>query len=177
MSSLNVLPSAPPEKIYPELLPDNFRLSRNGAEEIEKYRKVAKKYKKAQTAAHDTAVGLGSLSAVLSTTGVAFSLTGPGIIVGALLGVVEAFCGVASAVLTNFSTKLSLKVTKPEKIYSLATTKHNSINALVSKSLKDNVVTDRKFQIINSELEKYFECVPMSNRGVFSLNTLSTTIF
>ena len=43
MSSLNVLPSAPPEKIYPELPPNNFRLSRNGAEEIEKYRKVAKK--------------------------------------------------------------------------------------------------------------------------------------
>ena len=59
--------------------------------------------------------------------------------------------------------KNSLKGTKHEKIYSLATTKHNSINALVSKSLNDNVVTDRKFQIINSELEKYFECVPMSN--------------
>lgn len=83
MSSLNVLPSSPPEKIYSELLPYNFRLSRNGAEEIEKYRKVAKKYKKAQTATHDTAVGLDSLSAVLSTTGVALSLTGPGIIVGA----------------------------------------------------------------------------------------------
>lgn len=65
--------------------------------------------------------------------------------------------------------QLSLKVTKHEKIHSLATTKHNSINALDSKSLNDNVVTDRKFQIINSELEKYFECVPMSNRGVFSL--------
>ena len=68
MSYLNVLPSSPPEKIYSELLPYNFRLSRNGAEEIEKYRKVAKKYKKAQTATHDTAVGLDSLSAVLSTT-------------------------------------------------------------------------------------------------------------
>ena len=30
MSSLNVLPRAPPEKLYPELLPDNFRLSRIG---------------------------------------------------------------------------------------------------------------------------------------------------
>ena len=86
-----------------------------------------------------------------------------------LLGAVEAFCSVGSAVLTNFSKRISLKVTKQEKIYSLATTKHNSINALVSKSLNDNVVTDRKFQIINSELEKYFECVPMTNRGVFSL--------
>ena len=47
MSSLNVLPSAPPEKLYSELLPDNFRLSRIGnieknfSEKIENYRKVA----------------------------------------------------------------------------------------------------------------------------------------
>ena len=27
---MNVLPSVPPEKLYPELLPDNFRLSRLG---------------------------------------------------------------------------------------------------------------------------------------------------
>ena len=56
MSSSNALPSAPLERIYPELPPDNFRLSRIGdvkkqiSEEIENYRKVAKKYKKAQTA-------------------------------------------------------------------------------------------------------------------------------
>ena len=59
--------------------------------------------------------------------------------------------------LTNVSKKLGLKVRKHEKYYSLTTAKHNSINALVSKSLKDNVVTDREFQIINSNLEKYFE--------------------
>ena len=47
MSSMNVLPSVPPEKLYPELLPDNFRLSRLGniekkiSEKIENYRKVA----------------------------------------------------------------------------------------------------------------------------------------
>lgn len=74
-----------------------------------------------------------------------------------LLGAADAFCGVGSAVLTHFSKIISLKVTKHEKIYSLATTKDNSINALVSKSLNDNVVTYREFQIINSNLEKYFE--------------------
>ena len=30
MSPLNMLPSAPPEKLYLELLPDNFRWSRIG---------------------------------------------------------------------------------------------------------------------------------------------------
>ena len=60
MSSSNVLLSAPPEKLYPEL-------SRIGdtqkkiSTEIEIYRKVAKNYKKAQTAKHYPTVGLGSL--------------------------------------------------------------------------------------------------------------------
>lgn len=119
------------------------------SEEIDIYRKIAKKYKKAQTATHYTAIGLGSLSAALSTTCVALSLTGPGITVGASLGAVDAICGACSALLTNISKKLSLSLVAPAKL--------NFINALVSKSLNDNPVTDREFQIIYSELEKYFE--------------------
>ena len=71
MSSSNALPSAPLERIYPELPPDNFRLSRIGdvkkqiSEEIENYRKVAKKYKKAQTAII-TPLSVWSLSRPLS---------------------------------------------------------------------------------------------------------------
>lgn len=121
MSPLNVLPSGPPEKLYLELPRDNFRLSRIGniekqiSEEIENYRKVNKKYIKAQTAMHFTAIGLSSLLAALTTTGVALTLTGPGIIISAPLGAVAAFCGAGSAVLTNLSKKLNLKVTKHEK--------------------------------------------------------------
>lgn len=82
MSSLNVLPSAPPEKLYPELLPDNFRLSRIGnKKKFWKNRELQKS--RQQTATHYTNVGLGSLAAALSTTGVALSLKGPGIIAGA----------------------------------------------------------------------------------------------
>ena len=49
--------------------------------EIENYRKVAEKYKKAQTATYYVAVSLGSLSAAHSASGNALSLTGHGIIV------------------------------------------------------------------------------------------------
>lgn len=41
-------------------------------------------------------------------------------------------------------------------MFSLTLSKHNSINPLDFKSLNDEVVTDSEFQIINSELEKYF---------------------
>ena len=61
--------------------------------------------------------------------------------------------------LTNLSKKPKPEheSNKTRKIYSLFTAKHNSINALVSKSLNYNIVTDWGFQIFNSELEKYFE--------------------
>lgn len=92
----------------------------------------------------------------LSTTGVALSLKGPGIIVGAPLGAVGAFCGAGSVGRKSLCKKLSLKLKKHKRIYSLALSKHNSIDPLYFKSLNDDVVTDSEFQIIKSELEKYF---------------------
>jgi len=63
--------------------------------------------------------------------------------------------------------KLGHKVTKHEKIYSLAVSKRASIQALVSKAWNDNNITDREFQLVNSELEQYFnlkESVSTSER-------------
>ena len=62
MSSSNVLPSAPPEKLHPELSRIGD-IEKKISTEIEIYRKVAKNYKKGQTAKHYPTVGLGSLSA------------------------------------------------------------------------------------------------------------------
>jgi len=163
MSISNVLPSAPASapELYPELPgADNFRLTRiteiekNSFNEAEHYRTVAKKYKKAQTATHYTAVGLGSVAAALSVSGVATSLTGPGVIIGVPLGGIAALLGAASAALAETSKQLGHKVSKHEKIYSLAVSKRSSIQALVSKTLNDKSITDREFQLVNSELEQ-----------------------
>jgi len=110
---------------------------------------LLKKYKKAQTATHYTAVGLGSVAAALSVAGVATSLTGPGAIIGAPLGGIATFA--------ETSKKLGHRVTRHEKIYSLAVSKRASIQALVSKAWNDNSITDREFQLMNSELEQYFK--------------------
>ena len=86
-----------------------------------------------------TAIRLGFLSAALSTAGVALSLTCPGIIVSAPLGALGAFCGAGSALLTNLSKKLSLEVSKHERIYSLP----NTIPLmLVSKTLNLSIIID-----------------------------------
>ena len=72
---MNVLLSVLPEKLYPELLPDNFRLSRLGNIEKKNFWKNRELQKsRQQTATHYTAVGLGSLAAAPATAGVALSL-------------------------------------------------------------------------------------------------------
>lgn len=111
MSSLNVLPSAPSQKIYPEFLPDNSRLR------LSRLR----------------------LSSVH------------------LLVLLVHFAALSLLYLKTLVKKLGLKVTNHEQNYPLAIAKHSSINDLVSKRMNDNVVTNREFQIINSELENYVE--------------------
>ena len=149
MSFSNVLASARPSapELYPEM----------PVAEAEHYRTVAKKYRKFPTATHYTAVGLGSVAAALSVSDVATSLTGPGIIVGAPLGGIAALVWAAFAALAETSKKLGHRVTRHEKIYSLAVSKRASIQALVSKAWNDNSITDREFQLMNSELEQYFK--------------------
>lgn len=117
----------------------NWRHRKTNLWRIKNYRKVTKRYKKALTAMRYTAIRLGFLSAALSTAGVALSLTCPGIIVSAPLGALGAFCGAGSALLTNLSKKLSLEVSKHERIYSLP----NTIPLmLVSKTLNLSIIID-----------------------------------
>ena len=90
MSSANVLPSAPPaETLYPVLAApaENFRLTeisrieKEISDQVEHYRLVLKKNKKARKAVHYSAVGLGAVSAALSSGAIAASLTRGGVII------------------------------------------------------------------------------------------------
>ena len=164
MSSLNVLPSAPQygetEKLYPVLpaqTANNFRLQKISdiQKELEAetahYRQVAKNYKRAFTIAHGSAIGLGALTAFLS------SVSGIGASVGIPIGGVAALIGLSSTGLTGFSKKLQTKLTKHENSYTLAITKHNTVCELVSKALNDNEITDGEFNLILRALQKNHE--------------------
>lgn len=63
---------------------------------MQHYRQVAKKYNKAHSVVHGSAVGLGSLAAGLSTTGLAIALTGIGILASVPLASIAALCGFSS---------------------------------------------------------------------------------
>ena len=126
------------------------------ADEALHYHHVAKKYKRAQTVAHGSAISLGSICALLSSAGLATALTGIGIPIGASVAGVTSLLGISSASLTTARRKLEAKVLKHEKIFALATAKRDTVSELVSKALVDNGVSDAEFKIILRELEKYF---------------------
>ena len=95
------------------------------------------------------------ISVILSASGLGTSLTGFGAIVGVPLGVVGGVFGGLSVGFGYASKRLSNKVSKHEQTAAIAKSKLNTINDLVSKALKDNVISDQEFSIILSELEKF----------------------
>ena len=72
----------------------------------------------------------------------------------ALAGVTT-LCGLSSVGFTFASKRLERKVTKHEKIYTLALAKRNSVNELVSQALADKQISDVESRIITREVEKY----------------------
>ena len=146
MSSANVLPSAP--ELYPmaeisQINAEDLRLKKISdllkelSDEAQHYRQVAKKYKRTHSIVHSSAVGLGSLSVGLSSGALATALTRFGIVASPALAVVATVCGLSSVGFAAASKRLERKVTKHEKIYTLALAKRNSVNELVSKALTD----------------------------------------
>ena len=174
---MNVLPSAPEydatqtqqqkqQSLYPtqelaQLSAEDFRLKKINdllkelSDEAEHYRQVAKKYKRTHSIVHRSAVGLGSLSVGLSSGALATALTGFGIMASPALAGVATLCGLSSVGFTFASKRLEKKVTKHEKIYTLALAKRNSVNELVSQALADKQISDVEFRIITREVEKY----------------------
>ena len=155
-------------KIYPQLPNNvdpsssvNFRLQKssevlqNLEKEIKHYEEVRKKYNRARGICTKISVSGGLISVILSAGGLGTSLTGFGAIVGVPLGVIGGFFGGLSVGFGFASKKLSNKVSKHEQTAAIAKSKLNTINDLVSKALKDNVISDQEFSIILAELEKF----------------------
>ena len=171
-TSTNVLPSTPEyaETLYPmqeisQINAEDFRLRKISDlqtelnNEADHYRQVAKKYKRTHSLTHIPAVGLGSLSAGLSSATLATALTGFGIVASPALAGVATVFGLLSTGFTLVSKRLERKVTKHEK-------KLNSVTELVSKALTDKKITDSEFSIILREVQKYHELKAAIRNGV-----------
>ena len=176
-----MLPSAPAyneaQPLYPmheltQLNAEDFRfkkisdLLKELSDEAEHYRHVAKKYKQSHSIVHRSAVGLGSLSVGLSSGALATALTRFGIVASPALAGVATVCGIASVCFAATSKRLNRKVTKHQKIYTLAIAKRNSVNELVSKALADKQISDVEFTIITREVERYHKLKAAIRDGV-----------
>ena len=106
---------------------------------------------------HKSTVGLSALSVGLSSGALATALTGFGIVASPALAGIATVCGVATVGFAAASKRLKRKVTKHEKIYTLALAKRNSVNELVSQALADKHISDIEFRIITREVVKYYE--------------------
>ena len=84
-------------------------------------------------------------------------MTGFGIVASPALAGVATVFGLLSAGFTVVSKRLKRKVTKHEKIYTLALAKVNSVAELVLKALTDKRISDSEFTIILREVQKYHE--------------------
>ena len=160
MSDQNVIPTAP--QLYPQL-PDDFRLKKicdcqkEIENEISRYLKVLKKYKRAKSIAHNSSTFAGLSSATLTTSGLAISLSGVGVIVGVPLACVAALSGFIATAFSIVSKNLGKKISKQEKTISLAEAKHRSMSRLISKAMNDGSISDTEFNLILSEIEQYHE--------------------
>lgn len=158
-------PSAPPA--YPDLSPLNprsdFRLreiseiEREISSQIEHYRSVLKKYKKILKTCFYSSLCCSFVSVALSSGAIASSLTGFGLLVGAPAAGAAAISSSATALLSFFCRKFELKVSKHSKIVSLAVSKHDTINSLVSRALVSNSISDDEFNVILSEKTKFYQ--------------------
>ena len=174
--SVKVLPPSAPEyshteNLYPSLpsSPDAFRLQnisdvqKEFEREADHYRQVAKKYKKAFSIAHALAIGLGAWTAALISAGIATAVTGIGAFASVPFEGVAAITGISFTLLTGFSKKIQHKLTKHEKLYTLAITKKNTVSEFVLTALNDNKISDSEFNLVLRELEKFHKVKVMHN--------------
>jgi len=161
MLSANILPSTPPEEpLYPVLTApaENFRLQKIDemantlGQEVRHYRLVLKKYKRAKKFVNWGAAGSSVLSAAFS----AFSaLSVVGLLATVPLGSVSRCFALVSLGLIISSRKLEAKSKKHQEITTLAITKRDPVNRLLSRALNNNAVSAHKFDIILSEFQQY----------------------
>ena len=165
MSSANVLPtpSAPLEDshLYPPLHPHDFRMQKVNEiavdlnKEVDHYRSVAKKYKRAKKAVNWSATGSGVLSFAFSSAGLGSAVSVVGLPASIPLGGVGGAFALLSSGLIVASKKLDSKIKKHREIVTLAIAKRDTVYRLHSKALSDNKITDGEFQLIMDEYSQY----------------------
>lgn len=111
--------------------------------------------KKPNTAVEPIFLDASILSGVSTTVSLRTALTDIGLVASIRLGRIADPGVVASIVSASVSKKLRTKVSKHEKLFSLASSKGDNVNSLVLKALNDSKVTDDELHLIVNEVIQY----------------------
>lgn len=154
-------PSAP--SLYPDLNSgQNYRLTKISEiqkdleKEIEYRSALYKKYQRGINSLDAIDAGLVTASLGLGATGMtmlANVITAP-VAIG--LEAAAAICGLAGLAGNYVRRKLAVKAKKHDEIKILGESKLNTIADLISKALKDGNISDEEFNLILTEVEKYY---------------------
>ena len=155
-------------ELYPQLYNhqqqvdgNSFRLSRSCKvlealeSQVEHYGNTRKKYNRARGIFAQVGGATGFLSVVFSASGLGTGLTGVGLPIGISLGALGGIFGIVSVGCGVAMKRLSNKVSKHEQTVALAKAKVNTVSTLVSKALVDNEISDKEFELIMAEKEKF----------------------
>ena len=114
-----------------------------------------KKYERAKKAVNWSAAGCGVFSTALSTASLATALSIVGLPASIPLGAISGALAAASSGLIIANKKLDSKIKKHQEIVTLAITKRDTVDRLLSKALADNQISDSEFQLLMAEFLQY----------------------
>ena len=119
---------------------------------------------------------IGVIDNCLGATAIALSITGVGLLstivaAPAVIGMaaVSIVMGLLRVVGNQAIKKLSLKITKHEKIVMLAVSSLNTISSLISKALSDDSISDEEYSLILLEFETFTRMKELIEKSRMSL--------
>ena len=132
------------------------------------YSSTLKKYTRSRNVlSHLCGVTTGA-SVVLSASGLGTGMTGIGIPVGASLGALGGICGMLGLCFGLASKNMSKKVSKHVENVARAKATINSINTVVSKAMRDGVISDVEYKIVINIDNVYNNRIASNRRSVNS---------
>ena len=128
-----------------------FELKRN----LEIRNSLRKRYSSLNSSLDYSNYALHTVSCLSGVSSVSLLSTIALVPVSVVLGGVSAGCGVASIIVSKLNKKFKHKQDKHRDLSNLCENKLNTINSILSKALKDGIVTEEEFELILKE-EKHF---------------------
>ena len=155
-------------ELYPKINesdgnPNTFRLQKINEintyfeKEIEHYREVLRKYKRAESIISNLNItsSLGSITLGIGTIALVYIAILPPVAM-ALEGVAIGI-GAGSVIGGIVHKRLMHKIKKHDEIFTCARAKLNTIHDIYSKALEDNKIDHDEFKLLLSEKDKYIE--------------------